>query len=68
VADLACRLYDEEVDLVKFPLTPSNLTKYQAQLRAELLETYPVIKKQQKSKGATAIIYRSREQLEEEAR
>jgi hypothetical protein len=67
VADLACRLYDEEVDLVKFPLTPTNLTKYQAQLRAELLETYPVIKKQQKSKG-TKVIYRSREQLEEEAR
>jgi hypothetical protein len=45
VADLACKIYDEEVDLVKFPLSASNLTKYQVQLRAELLEAYPAIKK-----------------------
>ena len=68
VADLACKIYDEEVDLVKFPLSPSNLTKYQAQLWDELVETYPAIKKQQKAKQAKPLVYRSREQLEEEAR
>ena len=68
VADLACKIYDEEVDLVKFPLSPSNLTKYQVQLRDELVEAYPAIKKQQKAKQAKPLFYRSREQLEEEAR
>ena len=68
VADLACKIYDEEVDLVKFPLSPSNLTKYQVQLRDELVEAYPAIKKQQKSKQAKPLFYRSRDQLEEEAR
>ena len=68
VADLACKIYDEEVDLVKFPLIPSNLTKYQVQLRDELLESYPVIKKYQKAKNAKPIILRSRDLLEEEAR
>ena len=68
VADLACKIYDEEVDLVKFPLSPSNLTKYQVQLWDELVETYPAIKKQQKAKQAKPLVYRTREQLEEEAR
>jgi hypothetical protein len=68
VAELACKIYDEEVDLVKFPLSPSNLTKYQAQLWDELVETYPAIKKQQKAKQAKPLVYRTREQLEEEAR
>ncbi len=68
VPDIACKLFDEEVDLIKFPLNPSNLTKYRAQLRAELLESYPIIKKQQKTNPAKVRILRSREQLEDEAR
>jgi hypothetical protein len=68
IVDLACKIYDEEVDLVKFPLSPLNLTKYQVQLRAELLEAYPAIKKQQKAKQAKPLVLRSRDQLEEEGR
>ena len=68
VPDIACKLFDEEVDLVKFPLNLSNLTKYRAQLRTELLESYPSIKNPQKPKQFKVQIVRSREQLEDEAR
>jgi hypothetical protein len=46
--DLACYMYEEEVNLDKYPLTQENLTKYCEEVRKELHKTYPYLKKIQK--------------------
>lgn len=65
LSDVACRLFDDEIDQVKCPLTQDNLTKYCSTLRVNLQDSFPILKKMKKLPKR---VLKTRDQLEDEAR